>query len=45
VPIPAGGQLDELTLAHLGVQDYPISAGGSAATGSSAERTAEPKAN
>ena len=28
--LPAGGQLDELTLAHLGVRDYPASAGGSA---------------
>ena len=28
--MPASGQLDELTLAHLGVRDYPASAGGSA---------------
>jgi peptidoglycan hydrolase-like protein with peptidoglycan-binding domain len=43
VPLPAGGQLDEPTLAHLGVRDYPISVGASA--GSSAERAAEPKSN
>ena len=24
IPLPASGQLDEATLAHLGVRDYPI---------------------
>ena len=38
VPMPASGQLDEATLAHLGVRDYPISVGASAV---SSERTAE----
>jgi peptidoglycan hydrolase-like protein with peptidoglycan-binding domain len=37
VPLPASGQLDEATLGHLGVVDYPIDADASAGS------TAEPK--
>ena len=49
--LPAGGQLDELTLAHLGVRDYPVAAGASAAPvvdlvpAATPERPDEPKSD
>lgn len=47
VPLPASGALDEATLAHLGVRDYPIradAAGGSTSEAPPAvESTAESK--
>jgi peptidoglycan hydrolase-like protein with peptidoglycan-binding domain len=51
VNLPAGGQLDELTLAHLGVRDYPVAAGASAAPAAdlvpaaTPERPDEPKSD
>src|SRR5688572_20618404 len=41
--LPAGGQLDELTLAHLGVRDYPVAAGASAAPAADLVPTATPE--
>jgi peptidoglycan hydrolase-like protein with peptidoglycan-binding domain len=41
IPLPASGQLDDATLAHLGVRDYPIDA----SAGSTAEGSAEPEPN
>ncbi len=40
VPLPASGQLDPVTRAHLGVDDYPISADASA--GEAGTATPEP---
>jgi peptidoglycan hydrolase-like protein with peptidoglycan-binding domain len=43
VPLPASGQLDEATLAHLGVRDYPIAPDASAGSTSDARSVASPE--